>query len=324
VTARPFNVRSVVMLLLGTSVLVAVFSRETVAQPLVRCAQPLSAGDNPVATDCLFILGAAVGTQTCSPQCVCAPTGSLPVKATDALMCLARATGQAVALNCPCQQPCTPADCNEVFDTCEVETVSVESATIAACPSAAGSERTACLERATKVAAAGEKVCEDFLSACESCCAAGGSDCTLAPEVPKAIGAVAIPEREMLEAPNGLPPGPGGVGFMLLPLPDGAIGFDPTLRTPATAAAECAGAVLACFSAGERNWAGCLTVAPTCPSDTPWAENGPACCADSCLDRYQELRREGRTNPAAAMAAIYEAPSCMPGLDNFTEREANP
>jgi hypothetical protein len=202
-----------------------------------------------------------------------------------------------------------------------VETVSAESESIAACPSAAGAERTECLERATKVAEAGEEVCDDFLAACESCCSAAGSDCTLAPEVPKAIGTFEIPEREILQRPLDLPPGPGGIGYMLLVLPDGEMGFNPFRRTPATAAAECAGAVLACFRAGERNWAGCLTAAPTCTSDTPWEGSGPACCTPSCLGRYQQLRREGRSNPAAFTAAIYEAPSCMPGVDAYTGRE---
>lgn len=67
-----------------------------------ECAQPVSTGAGPVASDCLFILGVAVGAKTCSPECVCAPTGSLPTKATDALLCLSAATGQPVALNCPC------------------------------------------------------------------------------------------------------------------------------------------------------------------------------------------------------------------------------
>jgi hypothetical protein len=66
------------------------------------CAQPVSTGAAPVASDCLFILGAAVGSQTCSPECVCAPTGTLPTKATDALLCLSAATGQPVTLACPC------------------------------------------------------------------------------------------------------------------------------------------------------------------------------------------------------------------------------
>jgi hypothetical protein len=66
------------------------------------CSQPVSSGAAPVATDCLFILNAAVGLQTCSPECICAPTGTLPVKASDALKCLNASVGAPVALDCPC------------------------------------------------------------------------------------------------------------------------------------------------------------------------------------------------------------------------------
>lgn len=67
------------------------------------CSQPVSAGSAPVATDCLFILQAAVGTQICSSECVCAPTGTLPAKATDALLCLRHSVGDdSVPLQCPC------------------------------------------------------------------------------------------------------------------------------------------------------------------------------------------------------------------------------
>ncbi len=66
------------------------------------CSQPLSNGSAPNATDCLFILRRAVGLQTCNPDCICAPKGTLPPSATDALICLKSATGQSVALNCPC------------------------------------------------------------------------------------------------------------------------------------------------------------------------------------------------------------------------------
>lgn len=66
------------------------------------CSQPLSNGDSPVSTDCLFILNAAVSLVTCSPTCICAPSGELPASATDALVCLRKAVGQDVPLSCPC------------------------------------------------------------------------------------------------------------------------------------------------------------------------------------------------------------------------------
>jgi len=68
-----------------------------------KCSQPVSDGAAPVATDCLFILQAAVGSQTCDPECICAPTGTLPTKATDALLCLQHSVGNdAIPLDCPC------------------------------------------------------------------------------------------------------------------------------------------------------------------------------------------------------------------------------
>jgi hypothetical protein len=69
------------------------------------CSQPASTGDNPTASDCLFILRVAVGTQACTPQdCVCDPSGDGNTTASDALRCLQRAVGQPVTLNCP--PPC--------------------------------------------------------------------------------------------------------------------------------------------------------------------------------------------------------------------------
>lgn len=72
-----------------------------------NCAQPLSSGTTPTASDCLYILNAAVGALTCSPECICAPKGSLPVSATDALLCLSKVTGIDVALECPCSMTST-------------------------------------------------------------------------------------------------------------------------------------------------------------------------------------------------------------------------
>jgi hypothetical protein len=66
------------------------------------CSQPVTGGATPTATDCLYILRTAVALDVCSPTCICAPKGSLPVSATDALVCLTAVVGQPTPLDCPC------------------------------------------------------------------------------------------------------------------------------------------------------------------------------------------------------------------------------
>ncbi len=66
------------------------------------CSQPSTQGQSPTATDCLFILRAAVGSETCTPECICALKGTLPITATDALLCLTSVVGTPVTLACPC------------------------------------------------------------------------------------------------------------------------------------------------------------------------------------------------------------------------------
>src|SRR5262245_45487303 len=67
------------------------------------CSQPSTNGAKPAATDCLYILNVAVALLTCTPDCICAPKGSLPTSATDALVCLQVATSLPVPLDCPCE-----------------------------------------------------------------------------------------------------------------------------------------------------------------------------------------------------------------------------
>ena len=43
-----------------------------------------------------------VGLEVCNPSCLCAPKGTEPPSATDALVCLRGVTGQTVTLDCPC------------------------------------------------------------------------------------------------------------------------------------------------------------------------------------------------------------------------------
>jgi hypothetical protein len=75
------------------------------------CGQPVSNGGGPVATDCLFILQAAVGTQTCDPLCTCDLNASGgTANATDALACLNASVGAPGLLNCECDSPSTDGD----------------------------------------------------------------------------------------------------------------------------------------------------------------------------------------------------------------------
>ncbi len=77
-------------------------STTTTVPPPPACAAPISSASPPQATDCLYILQAAVGLRTCALPCQCAPKGSLPASATDALLCLRASVGGQVVLNCPC------------------------------------------------------------------------------------------------------------------------------------------------------------------------------------------------------------------------------
>jgi len=61
-----------------------------------------------MASDCLYILNAAIGVVACAPECVCAPKGALPTTATDALICLNAAVGSGAELKCPCDPLPTP------------------------------------------------------------------------------------------------------------------------------------------------------------------------------------------------------------------------
>jgi hypothetical protein len=69
---------------------------------IAPCAQPISVGPSPTATDCLFILGVAVGLAACDPPCVCDVNGDFQRTASDALICLKVAVGVSAPLDCPC------------------------------------------------------------------------------------------------------------------------------------------------------------------------------------------------------------------------------
>ena len=64
------------------------------------CGRPVTTGASPTATDCLYILRCSVGTQTCTPECICDVNATSTITATDALVCLKKAVGQDVTLDC--------------------------------------------------------------------------------------------------------------------------------------------------------------------------------------------------------------------------------
>jgi hypothetical protein len=70
--------------------------------PLGGCSRPVTTGASPTASDCLFVLRTAVGSETCSPECVCDVNGDGSSTAVDALVCLKKAVGQDVTLGCEC------------------------------------------------------------------------------------------------------------------------------------------------------------------------------------------------------------------------------
>jgi hypothetical protein len=184
--------------------------------------------------------------------------------------------------------------------------------------SCTGTSRRACIGTSKRIFKGAKRTCRTARAACRTCCRRRGTGCAIAPEAPIFSGRFTLPDRRALETAP-LPPGPGGRGFVLLQEADGIFYFDPAARSPISAAAECAAAVLACYDPALRNRAGCFAGVPTCATDTPWVGDHPMCCARACGERYQERRREGMDGPHAFAAAVWAAPSCMPG---FRGREA--
>lgn len=76
------------------------YYRDEMVVPVARCGQPVTDGDKPTVTDCLYILKAGVGSTTCTPECLCDVNASDAITAGDALLCLRKAVGQDVVLDC--------------------------------------------------------------------------------------------------------------------------------------------------------------------------------------------------------------------------------
>jgi hypothetical protein len=200
--------------------------------------------------------------------------------------------------------------CTATQRTCVRDLEATRAPARAAC-TGTKSEARVCRREAKRIFRAGRRVCRDARRACRRCCRTPSPACAVVPELPVYSGGFPVPERAPLLAPP-LPPAPGGRGFALLTLPDGALAWDPADRTPLSAAAECASVMLACVAPPARNFAGCLASVPRCRSRTPWRDDGPMCCPAACAARYQALRQQGLGGAHAFTAAIWGPASCMP------------
>lgn len=208
-------------------------------------------------------------------------------------------------------------DCKRLLRTCLESAKGERRVAARACKSA--SPRRTCRRAVTGTFRAARTACRALRTSCRTCCKAGGAAC--AGEPPAFDGTFPVPDRRVLDGLP-LPAGPDGIGFAWLGTADGTLVIDPSRRSPISGAAECAAFVLACFRPGVRNWAGCFAAAPPCPSDTAFLQDGELCCPAACGARYQALRQAGLDGPTAVTRAIWDAPSCIPGLVGRTPEAA--
>ncbi len=139
------------------------------------------------------------------------------------------------------------------------------------------------------------------------------------PEEPLFSGEYDAPDWSALDDLD-LPPGPDGVGFTLVTTPDATLLIDPDRRDANTAAGACVALLVSCYTEGVRNLTGCLDHVPHCATEQPWEEGPALCCPAGCADRYRALRTDGEGPPDAIVQAIWERPSCVPGMDDLLDR----
>lgn len=97
---RSFRAGRLVLAISLAAILVGTAGLGTSLAAKGDCGQPLSTGSAPTASDCGYVLKAAVGTNVCA-LCVCDINGSTATTTADALFCLKKAVGQQVVMSCP-------------------------------------------------------------------------------------------------------------------------------------------------------------------------------------------------------------------------------
>ena len=91
------------------------------------------------------------------------------------------------------------------------------------------------------------------------------------------------------------------------------ISIDPT-PSAGTALQVCAFTAVHCVRSGAGTLDECMFSMPRCTTEEPWNE-ATGCCAPTCWDSYRESRRLGIDPVDAFSHALFDVPSCMPGID---------
>lgn len=94
---------------------------------------------------------------------------------------------------------------------------------------------------------------------------------------------------------------------------EGTLEYDPKIKDPITALAQCTGWIAQCVRPGVRTVDDCARSVPNCTTTTPWLETA-SCCPSECFTRYSANRIQG-IKPLDAMLKVYfRSGSCIPSF----------
>lgn len=100
----------------------------------------------------------------------------------------------------------------------------------------------------------------------------------------------------------------------LIQIRGGLVSYRNDPDTPAALLARCADTYRACMAGPAAAADSCVAQVPTCDTVQPW-RGGRNCCPLECKNHYQQRRARGFSGEGAFLAALYGAPSCVPGLN---------
>jgi len=99
----------------------------------------------------------------------------------------------------------------------------------------------------------------------------------------------------------------------LIQMRGGMVSYRNDPDTPGALLERCAQTWKQCIEVPDANPDSCVAQIPTCPESEPW-KGGRNCCPLQCKTTYHAARVAGVPGSAAFLSALYESPSCIPGI----------